>query len=405
MRTQSVVLIGLVVGAAVGAEARTIPCSPGGNAAIQACLDEASEGDEVVFAPGLYVIDPGQPQVGLANRGGLTLRGASADDPPQFRCSVGSDGRPSPRNPTNSAFNFAVSGGKTLPVLRFEDLRFADCYAAIAVVPADTTSAFSDVQVRGVEIENGILGVVLQGVVAATVERNLSHRTERPIIIFNAPGRPRAEQVTVSGNELRGPCADLPPDTDCADVPIYDINVGIQTFNVALGEVSGNRVMGFARVFPVSTTPQTGGRAIVHGDSYPPDFHVDITHNALHNNGNGVGVGGVGRATGAIACNKIYNSSRFGVAMVQAAHGWTVGPNEYRNNDWADIFLIGPLGSTPANHGDRALYQAPGLSTFGNTLLVSPRTVVQDEGYDNQIVLTDDLCAVGRDPDVLRSPR
>jgi hypothetical protein len=372
-------------------------CRPGGNVQIQACLHSAVAGDEVAFAPGVYPIDPGSPPVLLVDRGGLTLRALSPADPPLFQCATGGAGRQNATQPFFSAFTVLVTSGATLPSVKFIDLRFAGCPTAIGVRPVSAAGgAFAEVEIRRVTIDDAILGIALLGVMRATVEDNLIRGTDFGIFIRGAA--PRAQWVSVQRNELRGPCADLPPDVSCESVPIREQNVGAQIVNARYGLIAGNEVTGYVRTFPVGVTPNVGGRGLLVGDLARGSFDVDITHNVVHGNATSIGLGGgfgLGEADGEVTCNEIRDSSRFGIALVQNANGWRIHGNEIRTSAWADVFLIGPLGSLPANHGDRAIYQDPGNPTHHNEVIVPPGAVVQDEGIDNVVTFEEQRCADG----------
>jgi hypothetical protein len=300
-------------------------CQPGGNAALQACLDHPDPVKRL--APGSYTIDPAQPPVTITNPGELVVRALDPSSRPKINCRVALDGRPVTAG--NTAFT--VVADAAVARVAFEDLAFCGCSSAIAMT-ATPGGRFEDVVIRGNSVKNSIVAFDLRGLDTATISDNALSDVDVGMQLIGV--RPLATYVEVTRNQLRS----------SPTLPLRTTNIGIFATNLN-GLIAHNELLGFGRWVG------SAGRAMsLGGRDTQGTFQLDIVDNEIRDSQIGIATGGpaatqpdgsvvrLAQATGSIAGNAIRRSEFHGITAFHGSTGWTMGPNDFRESSWRELF-------------------------------------------------------------------
>jgi hypothetical protein len=331
--------------------AHRISCPPGDNSVIQACLDRAQPGDELVFA-GDYRIDPSQPYVVLQNTSHIRLLGDAAD-PPVFRCRVEAGGRPLMAPLVNDAIQLRADGERVENIL-VAGIAFEGCGTAITVATANEGSFF-DVEIREATISNVYYGVIVDAAIEQLVIRDSQIRNAERGIAIGSVSLNESRRVEITGNVLQGLTLDQ---------PITDAQIGISTSEMLDGKIAGNVISGFSRSFGL---PGIGVALINIGDA----ADLDVVHNVIQEVGVGISLGGPAVARGHVSGNRVEGASTAGVVLRFGATGRRIGVNELIDNA-VDVRLTGVEVDDP---------------TIGNVVQLECGQTYEDFGIDNRIVI------------------
>lgn len=365
-----VLLVSLLIAlAAPVVWADRIACPAGGNAEIQACIDEAARGDTIVFA-GSYAIDPSQADVRIVDKSDLRLVG-DEDDPPLFTCHVEPDGRPTMPSATsfNSAFTvLAGTPGQPVSRLLFAGLHFKDCYAALLMAGVNG-GRFADIRVRELSITNHVNGVLISAPAQGVDIRDCSiERTDTGIYV-DAPGG-HSSNVVVTGNDVVGLDDDQPARSAASGIFVTRSD----------GRVYGNSVTGFTRFFG-----RVGLGIVIVDDTVGGAFELSVYQNLVRRTTAGISLTGRALATGRVWANVVENAAAFGINLRFGANGWRVGLNDISGSGVTDVNLlpkfplVGPPPALPDPFG-----------TYGNTIYLSPGQTYVDPGRLNTIIYRDE---------------
>jgi len=320
------------------ASAHAEVCYPGGNAELRACL--ANEPDLVKqLAPGTWLIDPAGDQVLVNARSGLKIVALDPDDPPKIECTLGSDERPVDV-PSNRGFTLKADAAVVQDV-EVENLNFRNCAAGIVTFQAGG-GRFENLSVHDLQVRNAYFGINLTGIKSARVFGN--HVVDSDVGIQVSAPRPLTGNVEITDNFIVGN----------PDQVLKNVNLGIAVNNLN-GVISDNSIRHFTRFFiRMASAITTGG-----GDSGGA-FELDILDNEIRDVESGITTGGPvmpgtwvpsSTALGRIAGNDIRRYDRYAITAFHGAHGWTIGPNQFKD-------------------GPRNPFPAPDLAWNGDILLM-----------------------------------
>jgi len=331
--------------------AQPIVCPPGDNSIIQACLDRARPGDELVFA-GDYRIDPSKPPVVLQNASHVRLV-ADAAEPPVFRCSVGANGRPLSAAYVNDGILLRADGGHFENIL-VAGLAFEGCATAINVFTANEGS-FSNLEIREAIISNAYYGVIVDAPIERLVIRGSRMLNVERGIAIGSESLNESSGVEITGNTLLG----LAPEHSLT----FD-QVGIVTSEMRSGMIARNTISGFSRSFEI---PGIGVAAVNIGGP----TELDIVHNVIQDVGVGISLSGPAEAQGSVRHNWVGLASTAGVVVRAGANHRRIGTNELFDNA-LDVRLTGVEA---------------GEATSDNVVELLCGQTHEDFGIDNRLVL------------------
>jgi len=299
--------------------AHRITCPPGDNSVIQACLDRAHPGDELVFA-GEYRIDPSKPYVVLQNSSGVRLVGDAAD-PPLFRCSVEGGGRPLFAPYINDGIQVVADGAHVENIL-IARLAFEGCATAINV-RVENEGSFANIEIREAAISNVYYGIIVDAPIERLVIRGSRIVDAERGIAIGSQSLNESKGVEITGNVLQG----LSPDQ-----PIALDQAGIITSEMLAGKIARNLISGFSRSFEV---PGLGVAALNIGDA----ADLDIVQNVVQEVAIGISLGGPAEVRGHVSHNRVEGATTAGVVLRAEANGRRIGVNELVGNG-VDVRLI-----------------------------------------------------------------
>lgn len=336
--------------------AHRIICPPGDNAVIQACLDRAHPGDELVFA-GDYRIDPSQPHVVLQNKSDVRLVG-DAGDPPLFRCSVDAGGRPVDAQFTNDGIQVRADGERVKDIV-LDGLEFVDCDTAI-VLFAENGGRLEHIDIHDTSVSNVYYGILVQAPVQHLAVRNSRILNAESAITFESPFDDVSSGVEITDNVLQGLRPGLPTTRD---------QFGVLARGVLSGKIARNLISGFSQMVALPGI----GIAAVDFDETGTD--LDIVHNVIDDVGIGISLGGPALARGRVAHNRVEGASAVGLVLRNGATRRRIGVNELTDNT-VDVRLTGV--DTPFE-GD--------AGTSNNVVELLCGQTHEDFGIDNRVVV------------------
>jgi hypothetical protein len=353
-------------------------CGPGGNASLQACLDGPSP---VLLPPGVYTIDPAQPQVQVRNRSGLHIGPADPQNPPLIRCQVDpSDGRPlrapqgSAMHGNNNGINIYALSASVADVV-VENLRFEACESGLFVF-GEAGGTFVNLTVRRIHVENALNGgVAVGGIYTGTISRNEVIGADRGLLVWGAAACP-AEQspcVVVADNEV------IASSTSALKGP----HIGIHLADLN-GLATRNAVAGYAR-----NGGGAPGRSFV-AQGITGTSYVEIRGNEARDTSSAVNLGSGPGAnfSGLIAGNVFRGITRYAITAIHGTHGWTFGPNVF-NDPVCDLSPACPLTCTDIylmGEAPLAVCDFPqplGPGTWDNHVVLLPGQTLIDESGKN----------------------
>jgi hypothetical protein len=362
-------------------------CEPGGNAELQACLDQA--GAVKLIPPGTYRIDPAQAQVTINAFDGLKILGADPDDPPKIACERAADGRPVELNSNNGLT--VVASNATVTGVEIAHLDLRDCFRGL-LVSGSGVGRFEGLSIHDLKAKNSVVGLLLAQLQSAVISGNRVMDSDVGMVVA---GVSATATVVVSGNTLLG----------MANQPSKGgLNIGISASNVT-GEIRRNVV----RHFTVWTA--TAGRGIGYGRGFPGDYHLDIYENEIHDVQIGIATGGLTvprrdasgnptlpdgtadwpfrtRATGRIWGNEVSHYEYHAITAFHGARGWEIWDNDFVNgprNDWNDAWTGDVLLMSEGIHGHNP--SPDGWGSRDTSLRLSPGQTVANPG--NLTILTE----------------
>jgi len=367
MNCRTVGALCFVLLAALPASAARILCPPGGNAVIQACIDQASRGDTIVFA-GSYQIDPAQDFVQIVDKGDLRLIGDD-ENPPLFSCQIAPDGRPTVLTNfrLNAVFNVRALTAPVVARLVFDGLRFSGCFSAITL-RAEGVGHYEDIAIRNREITNNIIGInIVAPVDNVDVRHSTIERSDVGVMISTPGGADHSTGISVSGNDISGLVNQI------GKVPGGGILI-----ERGHGKVHDNAVTGFD-----TFVLRPGLAVVIVDDTVGGASDLVVFNNRVANSTEGINLAGRATANGRVFSNLI-ESCVFGVNLRFGANGWRVGLNEIHDSGVADVNLVPPLPLLPP---------FPSLpdpfGTSDNIIYLTAEQTYSDPGGLNTIIVRD----------------